>query len=89
MVFVGAAGCDCEDKSQHCAHWATQTTMLISSLWFARFDLPPTLARVLAMLPGLLDRLPVAIFVCKEAMSVSYLVVVRPLICARPVLTPL
>ena len=72
MIYVGGFGCDCGDKSLHCPHWATQTTLLVSSLWAARFDLPPTLGRMLLMLPGLLDRLPLSVYVCKEALSVSF-----------------
>ena len=71
MVYVGAADCDCDDKSLHCAHWATQTTLFLSHLWSSRFELPPTLARMMRMLPGLLDRLPISVYVCKESLSVS------------------
>ena len=72
MIYVGGFACDCGDKSLHCPHWATQTTLLVSSLWAARFDLPPTLGRMLLMLPGLLDRLPLSVYVCKESLSVSF-----------------
>ena len=72
MIYVGGFACDCGDKSLHCPHWATQTTLLVSNLWAARFDLPPTLGRMLLMLPGLLDRLPLSVYVCKESLSVSF-----------------